>query len=123
MSHNDWTPSPGHVLFATVPYSDVEGNKNRMPIVVSSREFNSKHPEIVVAFATRSSKIKHPRSYDVEVPKGHPDFGLTGLTESTTVRCGRLWTIDKKKVYDCVGCVPNGFLTDILHLVRLCFAE
>ena len=115
--------SPGHIIRAEVQYSDSEGTKSRFPVVVSSTDFNQKYPEIIVAFTTSSVNIHHPRSYDVEISDKHPEFGLTGLPHSTTVRCGRLWTIDKRKISDVIGVVPGGLLTDIQRLVLECFTE
>ena len=121
MTAPGWNLLPGHVVFATIPFSDVEGNKDRFGIVVSTGEFNKTHPEIIVAFCTRTSNIKHPRDYDVEISEQHENFLLTNLPEDTTVRCGRLWTVDKNKIKDCSGCVPDDLLIDIQHLVARCF--
>jgi mRNA-degrading endonuclease toxin of MazEF toxin-antitoxin module len=122
MSPQQWSPSPGHIIHTQVQYSDSEATKSRFPIVVSSSEFNQKHPEVIAAFTT-SKKIQHPRSYDVEISYKHPDFTKTGLTHSTTVRCGRLWTVDKRKISDVIGIIPASMLTDIQKLVLQCFEE
>jgi len=123
MRDDQWTLSPGHIIRTDVPFADSGGTKQRFPVVVSTSEFNREYPEVIVAFTTSSQNIRHPRRYDVEISEKHSDFGLTGLTHSTTVRCGRLWTIDKRKISDVVGIVPNGILVDILRLVRECFRE
>jgi len=123
MPSQQWSPSPGHIIHAHVQYSDSEATKSRFPIVVSSSEFNRKHPEVIVAFATSSENIHHPRSYDVEISDRHIDFAQTGLTHSTTVRCGRLWTVDKRKISDVIGIVPANLLMDIQRLVLECFKD
>lgn len=123
MSSRQWSPSPGHIIRTHVQYSDSESTKSRFPIVVSSSEFNQKYPEVIVAFTTSSRNIHHLRSYDVEVSDKHPEFAQTGLTHSTTVRCGRLWTVDKRKISDVIGIVPAGLLTDIQQLVLRCFND
>lgn len=116
-------PSPGHIVHALVQYSDSEGSKSRFPVVVSSSEFNKQYSEVIVAFTTSSKNVDHPQSYDVEISDKHPQFVQTGLTHSTTVRCGRLWTVDKRKISDVVGSVPDDLLTDINRLVQECFKE
>lgn len=123
MAPQQWYPSPGHIVHAHVQYSDSEGSKSRFPVVVSSSEFNQKYPEVIVAFTTSSQNIKRPRSYDVDISDKHLQFSQTGLTHSTTVRCGRLWTIDKSRISDVIGIVPNDLLTDINKLVSECFSE
>jgi mRNA-degrading endonuclease toxin of MazEF toxin-antitoxin module len=123
MPSTDWAPSPGHIIRAEVPFSDSEGTKTRFPVVVSSHHFNQTHPDIIVAFATKTANVRHPRDYDVEISNRHSRFTMTGLTESTTVRCGRLWTISKQKISDHVGVVPDDLLVDIEHLVSACFRE
>jgi mRNA-degrading endonuclease toxin of MazEF toxin-antitoxin module len=123
MSPPQWSPSPGYIIRTHVQYSDSEATKSRFPVVVSSPEFNRKHPEIIVAFTTSSKNIQHPQSYDVEISNKHPDFTQTGLTHSTTVRCGRLWTVDKRKISDVIGIVPASMLADIQKLVLKCFEE
>jgi mRNA-degrading endonuclease toxin of MazEF toxin-antitoxin module len=123
MSPPQWAPSPGHIIRTHVPFADSEKAKVRFPVVISTSEFNQQYPEVIVAFTTSTSNIRHPRSYDVEISDKHADFALTGLTHSTTVRCGRLWTIDKRRISDVIGIVPSDLLLDIQKLVLKCFTE
>jgi mRNA-degrading endonuclease toxin of MazEF toxin-antitoxin module len=123
MPAQEWYPSPGHIVHTHVQYSDSEGAKSRFPVVVSTDRFNQQYPEVIVAFTTRSKNIKHPRGYDVEISHMDPQFKHTGLTQSTTVRCGRLWTVDKRKIYDVIGAVPDNLMNDIQRLVRKCFKD
>jgi mRNA-degrading endonuclease toxin of MazEF toxin-antitoxin module len=116
-----WNPNPGYIIRADVQYSDSEGAKSRFPVIVSNLEFNQANPEVIVAFTTSSDNVKHPRSYDVEISEKHPNFTQTGLDHSTTIRCGRLWTIDKKHISDVIGIVPEDLLIDVQHLVLECF--
>jgi len=121
MSPQQWIPSPGYIIHTNVQYSDSEGTKSRFPVVVSSSGFNQQYPEVIVAFTTSSKNVHHARSYDVEISDKHPQFKHTGLTCSTTVRCGRLWTVDKRKISDVIGIVPDELLADINKLVLECF--
>jgi mRNA-degrading endonuclease toxin of MazEF toxin-antitoxin module len=121
MQAQRWDPTPGYIIRAEVQYSDSEGTKSRFPVVVSSLKFNQANPEVIVAFTTSSDNVKQPRSYDVEISDKHRDFASTGLDHSTTVRCGRLYTIDKKKISAVIGVVPDDLLTDIQRLVLECF--
>ena len=121
MPKHEWVLLPGHIIRANIPFSDVEGSKTRFPVVVSSEDFNKKYPEIIVAFTTHTENIRVHQNYDVEISDRNPDFGLTNLPESTTIRCGRLWTISKKSIQDCIGIVPNSALNEINHLVLECF--
>ncbi|UCC30642.1 MAG: type II toxin-antitoxin system PemK/MazF family toxin [Phycisphaerales bacterium] len=123
MAQGSWTPLPGHIVHAAVQYSDSERTKSRFPLVVSSRGFNDRHPEVIVAFTTKASNIRHSRDYDVEISDRRSDFKDTGLTESTTVRSGRLWSIDKRKIMDVIGVAPSDIFGDVIRLVRACFAE
>jgi mRNA-degrading endonuclease toxin of MazEF toxin-antitoxin module len=117
MPPQEFYPSPGHIIHTHVQYSDSEGSKSRFPVVVSGALFNRRYPEVIVAFTTSTKNVRHPRSYDVEISDRHPDFGITGLTGSTTIRCGRLWTVDKRKIADVIGVVPDDLLTDVKKLV------
>ena len=123
MGQRSWVMSPGQIIRAEVQYSDSEKTKTRFPVIVSCRTFNERHPDVVVAFATRTANIRHPRDYDVEISDKRSDFGLTGLSEPTTVRCGRLWSIDKRKISDVLGVLPDDIWTDVLHLVQRCFID
>ena len=123
MSGTQWYPLPGHIVNAQVQYSDCERTKSRFPVVVSSEDFNRGHPEVIVAFATSSLNIRHPRDYDVEINGRHPHFQETGLTHSTTVRCGRLWTIDKRQIVDVIGVVPDDLFDDMHKLVVGSFGD
>jgi mRNA-degrading endonuclease toxin of MazEF toxin-antitoxin module len=121
MSLQGWEPSPGYIIRAEVQYSDSEGAKSRFPVIVSSLEFNKTNPEVIVAFTTSSANIRQPRPYDIEISDKHTDFAHTGLSHSTTVRCGRLWTINKNRISDVIGVVPADLLRDVQHLVLECF--
>ena len=123
MAVGGWTPHPGQIVRTEVQYSDSEQTKSRFPVVVSARAFNEAHPDVIVAFTTKSMNIRHPRDYDVEISTRHPGFQTTGLFVSTTVRCGRLWTVDKRKISEILGVVPADVLTDVLNLVRGCFTD
>jgi hypothetical protein len=112
---------PGSIIRAGIPYSDCEKIKTRFPVIVSSEKFNNIHPEVVVAFSTSSKNIHHPQDYDVEISDRHPQFSYTGLTNNTTVRCGRLWTINKDQIYEIIGIVPDDLLIDIVKLTRQVF--
>ncbi len=122
MGQDSWIPLPGHVVRAAVQYADSEQTKTRFPVVVSSESFNAAHMELIVAFTTKTANIRVPRDYDVEVSQRHLGFHSTWLRVSTTIRCGRLWTIDKHKILDIVGSIPEDILSDVLHLVRGCFS-
>jgi mRNA-degrading endonuclease toxin of MazEF toxin-antitoxin module len=121
MSAQKWNLSPGHIIRAEVPHTDSRASDDRYPVVVSSADYNQKYPYVIVAFTTSSTNIEHPFAFDVEISERHPDFGLTGLPHSTTVRCGRLHTINKKKIYDVLGVVPDDLLLDIQRLIIECF--
>ena len=123
MSAQKWNLSLGHIIRTEVPHTDSGASDTRFPVVVSSSDYNQKYPYVIVAFTTSSTNIRHPFAFDVEISERHPDFRLTGLPHSTTVRCGRLHTIDKKKIYDVLGAVPDDLLLDIQRLVLECFNE
>jgi mRNA-degrading endonuclease toxin of MazEF toxin-antitoxin module len=117
MSPSNWCLSPGYIIHTHVQYSDSEATKSRFPVVVSAKSFNRRYPEVIVAFTTSSKNVHHPRTYDVEISDKHRDFRKTGLTHSTTIRCGRLWTVDRRKIADVIGVVPDDVLTDVKKLV------
>ncbi len=123
MQPSEWIPLPGHIIRTSVPYTDNQDSSDRYPVVVSSKSYNEKYPYVIVAFTTRSLNIKHPFNCDVEISDKRKDFNLTGLRESTTVRCCRLHTINKNKIYAHIGCVPDDLLTDIQRLVVLNFKD
>jgi len=123
MSSQQWTPLPGYIIRTDVPHTDSTESSHRFPVIVSNRKYNQQYPDVIVAFTTRSANIRNARTYDVEISDMHPQFRLTGLTENTTIRCGRLHTIKKQKIYDVIGIVPDDLLVDIKKLVLECFAE
>lgn len=123
MPNRSWVPSPGHIIRGDVPRTDSETTDPRYPVVVSNSQYNQQYPDVIVAYTTRSSNIKQVRDYDVVISDQHPDFGLTNLPVSTTVRCGRIHTIAQRKISDVIGIVPNDLLTDIQRLVLKSFEE
>lgn len=121
MRAGGWSLSPGHVVHARIAYSDVEGAKSRFAVVVSADSFNQRYSEVIVAYATRSKNVKHSRGYDVVLSDRHASFSNAGLPESTTIRCGRLWTLDQRAIQDVKGVVPDDLMADVLRLVREAF--
>jgi mRNA-degrading endonuclease toxin of MazEF toxin-antitoxin module len=123
VSPQQWYPLPGHIIRTEVPRTDSNLKDVRFPVVVSNSEYNQQYTEVIVAYTTRSINVRHPRSYDIEISDNHPQFELTGLTESTTVRCGRLHTVKQRNICDTHGIVPDDLLGDIERLVLECFRK
>ncbi|MHC4475687.1 MAG: type II toxin-antitoxin system PemK/MazF family toxin [Planctomycetota bacterium] len=123
VSAQRWYPLPGHIIRTEVPRTDSDLKDVRFPVVVSTRSYNRQFGEVIVAYTTRSINIRHPRGYDVEISDKHPGFNATGLTQNTTVRCGRLHTVKQQNISDVIGSVPGDLLGDIQRLVVECFQE
>lgn len=122
MPQATWVPTPGYIIRADVPRTDSSTIMDtRFPVIVSGAKYNRQYPDVIVAYTTRSSNIRHPRAYDVEISDKHSDFGSTGLSQSTTVRCGRLHTVAQRRILEVIGVVPDDLLGDIIRLVLQCF--
>ena len=80
----------GEIHFAPFLYADLGQSKRRPVCIVSGTEFNS-GPDLVVAMVTsRRSRLETPGVGDVALV----DWKAAGLLAPSTVRAGRLQTIE-----------------------------
>jgi len=89
----------GKIVLIPFPFTDLSGSKVRPAVVVS----NFLPGEDVVVCFISSSKIKKLQKTDLIIRKGDKNFSQTGLKTDSTVRVGKMATLDKKTILGEIG--------------------
>jgi len=79
------------IVLVPFPFDDLSATKVR-PAVCLTDEIKP-YGHVVLAFIT--SKITDPDRTDIVIDASHPDFSVTGLKVSSTIRLHRLMTVSK----------------------------
>lgn len=88
----------GDVVLLPFPFTDYTSFKKRPAVVVSSREWNSSRPDIiVVAITSRIGKSKF------EYVLNEREQKAGGLPVPSAVRLGNLYTVEKRLVRERLG--------------------
>jgi mRNA interferase MazF len=82
------------IVLVPFPFDDLSATKVR-PAVCLTDEIKP-YGHVVLAFIT--SKITDPDRTDIVIDASHPDFSVTGLKVSSTIRLHRLMTVSKTMI-------------------------
>ena len=106
---------PGELYFAPFLYADLGQSKRRPVCVISSESFNA-GPDLVVAMVTSSrSRLMSPDIGDVPLD----DWQAAGLLAPSTVRTGRLQTIERALLEGRLGMLSDADLMATRQAVRV----
>ncbi len=96
----------GKIILVPFPFTDLSSQKIRPAVIISCAFAES--PDTIVAFI---SSIPFRKSrFHVSLPNTHSDFKKTGLKASSTIRCDKIATLDKKIVLGEVGILSKSLL-------------
>ncbi len=103
--------SQGDIVLIAVPYTDYSGIKARPALVVSSLHFNGSSADVImVAFSTN---IQRDSQFNIKVLFEDPEFSQTGLKESSTIMCGKIFALDKTCIRRKIGVLPAKFMEQV----------
>ena len=99
----------GSVVLAIYPFTDLSSAKRRPALVVSATERPGR--DCILAFITsRTEKIE---ATDLALEPSHGDFAATGLRVASTVRCGKLMTLDRMLLTGHLGHLSGRLMAEV----------
>ena len=101
---------PGQIILAMFPTSG-GGFKARPCLVVSSGGYNRRGSDVVVVAI--SSNVSRSDPEDIPILDNHPAFSATKLRVSSVLRCGKLYTFDRKGKYSLLGVLSAELLEEV----------
>jgi len=78
----------GDIVLIDYPFSNQQGTKVRPALVISSDNYNKKGDDAL--FILISSTLKNIQKYDVTLEPSNPEFGQTGLKNSSKIRADKI---------------------------------
>lgn len=106
MSYNQ-----GDIILVPFPFSDLSGSKTRPAIVISNKIVN-KTQDVIIAQITTSLRND---SYSFELKESDLSFSLRRTSE---VRCHKLATIEKTKIFKPISKLDPIVLTTLLTKIK-----
>lgn len=91
-------------MLVPFPFTDLTTTKNRPAIVVSSDWYNSEKNDVILSAIT--SQITSPIPRD-EYPLTPIDLQLSGLLKTSTIKIGKMVTIDKRLIRQRLGKISD----------------
>lgn len=110
-------PKKGVVILVPFPFTDLSENKVRPAVVLSC---DMKGEDIVVAFIS-SHKQRKPHVLDVAVARSDEMFSATGLKTDSTIKIGKIATLDKKIILGELGHVHKDTEKEIDKKIKILF--
>ncbi len=109
----------GDIVLVLWPYTDYSNQKCRPALVISNNSFNNSSLDVILA--AFSSNVSNKSQYDVEVLSSSIDFTQTRLKQSSIIKCGKIFTMEKSKIDRKLGKLPNCFLSEVKKtLAEIC---
>ena len=92
----------GDIVLVPFPFTDLSRQKARPAVVVSSRSFNDRYPDVILAAI--SSKLPDPPSdLEIVIQADSVDFQPTGLRVSSVIRVPKLVAMKQSLIYSGLG--------------------
>ena len=108
----------GKVVLIPFPFDDLSAEKVR-PAVCLTEPIGSHH-HVILAFIT-SQIPQNLLGTDLVLDAGQPDFALTGLKVSSTLRLHRLMTVTSSLILRELGELPFDMKTEVDKRLRKLF--
>jgi len=107
----------GDIYLAAFPFTDGSTAKLRPVLVISCDQFNGSEDIVVLPI---SSKAAPNDQYGIFLDEMEPDFKVTGLKMSSSIKWTKPMTISKTVVRRLLGRLPSSLLdTTLIHLNSL----
>ncbi len=97
----------GDIVIVRVPFSNLEGNKDRPLLIISSNEYNSKMNDVI---GVKITSIKH--EYQIKLTQ--KDLIEGKLKKNSYIEYGFVITIDKELIAMKIGKVKPELLSKVL---------
>lgn len=99
----------GDIVIASIPFSNLEGSKERPILVVSNNLYNSKMNDVIAV------KITSTRTGKFQIKLTQKDLKEGKLKKTSFVEYGFIITIEKSLITQKIGKVKDGYLEKVLR--------
>jgi mRNA interferase MazF len=106
---------PGQVVLIPFPFTDLSTNKQRPGVVISSVPFNRSHPDVIIAAITSHLSSKPARD---EHQLNETEQQSAGLPKPSTVKLGKIVTLDQRLIRRSLGQLPPASTRGILDGIK-----
>lgn len=107
----------GTIILTPFPFTDLAGEKVRPAVIIS---VDNSGADVIVSFIS-SKKIKRISKTDLVIKKDHKDFIGTGLKVSSTVKLGKIATLEKKVILGVLGNLSEQLTKELDKKLRIAF--
>lgn len=88
----------GDVCLVSFPFTDGSSQKIRPVVVVSADKYNNR--DVVVAAVTGTDLAGDDC---IRIDGTNPHFAQTGLSKGSTIKCGKLFTLERSRILRRLG--------------------
>ena len=110
----------GQTVLVPFPFSDLTKSKKRPALVISANWYNKSKSDCILSAITTTRHKNITR--DEYLIRGL-EVQQAGLFDSSTIKCGHLFTISQSLIIKSLGTLPQGTLKNILLRVQGVFTE
>ena len=111
---------PGDIILISHPYTDFTSIKVRPALVISSEEYNQRQVDVI--FIPISSSIQKIAQEDIIVESNSSNFPNTGLKKSSIMKCGKIFTAERKLTKRYLGYLSINTLNQIRKKLQVLFS-
>lgn len=105
----------GSVVLAIYPFTDLSSTKRRPALVVSASGRPGR--DCILAFIT--SRTNQLKATDLLLDSADRDFAVTGLRMQSSVRCGKLMTLDRSLPTGRMGWMSKRLMSEVDSRLKL----
>jgi mRNA interferase MazF len=99
----------GDVVLIPFPFTDLSTFKQRPALVVSADKFNRQSADVIVIAISSSGSGRE--KFDYRLNKTEQKAG--GLLLPSSIKLGKIVTIDQRLIRKTIGCLPQNSMTKI----------
>ena len=103
------------VLIPYAPYTNYSATKPRPALVLSSSQFNSSGPDVILAPLSSNIRAHDPKQIIIKDTDAH--FPQTKLRQSSAVKCGAIFTYCQAQIARKLGTLHPDILNHIRQLI------
>ncbi len=103
----------GDVVIVAFPFATGGGGKNRPAVVVQCDRDNQRLSNPVVAMITGNIRYAHSEPTQLLIDPLTTEGKASGLSYTSSVKCGNLYTIDQKHVLATIGFLSPSLMIQV----------
>jgi mRNA interferase MazF len=103
----------GDVVIVAFPFATGGGGKNRPAVAIQCDRDNQRLSNTVVAMITGNIRYAQSEPTQLLIDPSTAEGKASGLSYTSSVKCGNLYTIDQKHVLARIGLLSTSLMTQV----------